>query len=183
MLSYTGIITYLNFPLDCGKSFLENHSLNQIDDNKNEILSLSIQYNTIQCMTITTNNNDIQPFWRVFEKISAPYRISKLHYCQVSQYDSSYQVQERRERGETDVRIHKGSLQECLHGLVTYGIPSHFIPLNALDGSINLEEHLKWIELRRRIESFPPNQQASIVLVPGQNDVLLGKRKMSMNGK
>ena len=134
-------------------------------------------------MTTTTNNNDIQPFWRVFEKISAPYRISKLHYCQVSQYDSSYQVQERRERGETDVRIHKGSLQECLHGLVTYGIPSHFIPLNALDGSINLEEHLRWIELRRRIESFPPNQQASIVLVPGQNDVLLGKRKMSMNGK
>ena len=47
MLSYPGIITYLYFALDCGKSFLKNHSLNQIDDNKNEILSLSIQYNTM----------------------------------------------------------------------------------------------------------------------------------------
>ena len=122
------------------------------------------------------------PFWRVFEKISAPFKILKLHYCQVSHYESSYQVLEKRERGETDVRIHKGSLQECMHGLVTYGVPSHFIPLNPLDGSINIGAHLKWIELRRRIESFPESQQASIVLVPGQDDVLLGKRKMSMNG-
>mmetsp|Transcript_3860 Transcript_3860/g.10126 ORF Transcript_3860/g.10126 Transcript_3860/m.10126 type:complete len:470 (+) Transcript_3860:163-1572(+) len=122
------------------------------------------------------------PFWRVFEKISAPFQISKLHYCQVSHYESSYQVLEKRERGETDVRIHKGSLQECMHGLVTYGVPSHFIPLNPLDGSINFGAHLKWIELRRRIECFPASQQASIVLVPGQDDVLLGKRKMSMNG-
>lgn len=122
------------------------------------------------------------PFWRVFEKISAPFKISKLHYCQVSHYESSYQVLEKRERGETDVRIHKGSLQECMHGLVTYGVPSHFIPLNPLDGSINFGAHLKWIELRRRIESFPASQQASIVLVPGQDDVLMGKRKMSMNG-
>ena len=122
------------------------------------------------------------PFWRVFEKISAPFKISKLHYCQVTHYESSYQVLEKRERGETDVRIHKGSLQECMHGLVTYGVPSHFIPLNPLDGSIDVKSHLKWIELRRRIESFPASQQASIVLVPGQDDVLLGKRKMSMNG-
>mmetsp|Transcript_96 Transcript_96/g.257 ORF Transcript_96/g.257 Transcript_96/m.257 type:complete len:511 (-) Transcript_96:236-1768(-) len=122
------------------------------------------------------------PFWRVFEKISAPFKISKLHYCQVSLYESSYQVLEKRERGETDVRIHKGSLQECMHGLVTYGVPSHFIPLNPLDGSINLKEHLRWIELRRRIESFPESHQKSIVLVPGEDDVLLGKRKMSMNG-
>mmetsp|Transcript_7741 Transcript_7741/g.8531 ORF Transcript_7741/g.8531 Transcript_7741/m.8531 type:complete len:196 (-) Transcript_7741:87-674(-) len=68
-----------------------------------------------------------------------------------------------------------------MHGLITYGIPSHFIPLK-LDGSINSEDHLKWIELRRRIESFPVNQKVAIVLVPKQNDVLLGKRKMSMNG-
>jgi hypothetical protein len=122
------------------------------------------------------------PFWRCFEKIHAPFKISKLHYCQVSHYESSYQVLEKRERGETDVRIHKGSLQECMHGLVTYGVPSHFIPLNPLDGSVNVGAHLKWIELRRRIESFPASQQASIVLVPGQDDVLLGKRKMSMNG-
>jgi len=122
------------------------------------------------------------PFWRVFEKISAPFRISKLHYCQVSHYDASYQVLEKRELGETDVRIHKGSLQECMHGLVTYGVPSHFIPLSEIDGRINVEEHLKWIELRRRIESFPLSQQVCIVLVPGQDDVLLGKRKMSMNG-
>mmetsp|Transcript_993 Transcript_993/g.2121 ORF Transcript_993/g.2121 Transcript_993/m.2121 type:complete len:507 (-) Transcript_993:77-1597(-) len=123
------------------------------------------------------------PFWRAFEKISAPFKISKLHYCQVSHYDSSYQVLEKRERGETDVRIHKGSLQECMHGLVTYGVPSHFIPLDALsNGSIDLRAHTKWIALRRRIESFPVYQQAAIVLVPGEDDVLLGKRQMSMNG-
>jgi hypothetical protein len=120
------------------------------------------------------------PFWNAFEKIGAPFKISKLHYCQASP-DTSYSVQERREK-ETDVRIHKGSLQECLHGMVgTYGIPSHFIPLN-FDGSLDLKEHLKWVELRRRIESFPLPQQKSIVLVPAQDDVLLGKRKMSMNG-
>lgn len=90
---------------------------------------------------------------------------------------------EKRERGEpTEVIVHKGSLQECMHGLVTYGIPSHFIPLNSVDGALNLNEHLRWIELRRRIESFPATHQASIVLVPCQEDVLLGKRKMSMNG-
>lgn len=120
------------------------------------------------------------PFWNAFTKIGAPFKISKLHYCQQTQ-DMPYSVQERREK-ETDVRIHKGSLQECLHGMVgTYGIPSHFIPLT-FDGSLDLKEHLKWVELRRRIESFPLPQQKSIVLVPAQDDVLLGKRKMSMNG-
>lgn len=139
-------------------------------------------------MSLVVFNSDpakwFDPFWKAFGKISTPFRISKLHYCQVLHYDSSYQVLEKREihRGSCDVRIHRGSLQECMHGLVTYGIPSHFIPLNPVNGSINLEEHLRWIELRRRIESFPANHQASIVLVPGQEDVLLGKRKMSMNG-
>jgi len=120
------------------------------------------------------------PFWNAFAKIGAPFKISKLHYCQET-HDMPYSVQEKREK-ETDVRIHKGSLQECLHGLVgAYGIPSHFIPLT-FDGSLDLKEHLKWIELRRRIESFPLPQQLKIIVVPAQEDVLLGKRKMSMNG-
>ncbi|KAL3921733.1 MAG: hypothetical protein SGILL_002593, partial [Bacillariaceae sp.] len=120
------------------------------------------------------------PFWNAYSKISAPYRINKLHYCQETQ-DMPYSVQEKREK-ETDIRIHRGSLQECLHGLVvTYGIPSHFLPLT-FDGALDRKEHLKWIELRRRIESFPLPQQQNIVLIPSQDDVLLGKRKMSMNG-
>lgn len=119
------------------------------------------------------------PFWNAFHKLSAPFKISKLHYCQET-HDSPYSVQEKVEK-ETDVRIHKGSLHECLHGLVTYGVPSHFIPFTP-DGGVDLKEHLKWIDLRRRIESFPPHQQEGLVLVPSKEDVLMGKRKLSMHG-
>jgi hypothetical protein len=65
--------------------------------------------------------------------------------------------------------------------VVSYGIPSHFIPLT-FEGRLDLKEHLKWVELRRRIEAFPLPHQKLIVLVPVQSDVLLGKRRMSMNG-
>jgi hypothetical protein len=120
------------------------------------------------------------PFWNAYSKIAAPYQVAKLHYCQQTQ-DIQYIVTERREK-ETDVRMHQGSLQECLHGLVvSYGIPSHFIPLT-FDGRLDTKEHLKWVELRRRIESFPLPEQRRVVLVPVQSDVLLGKRRMSMNG-
>jgi hypothetical protein len=120
------------------------------------------------------------PFWNAYSKLCLPYRIHKLHYCQEA-HDLPYVVQEKREK-DTDIRIHKGSLQECLHGLVVkYGIPSHFLPLT-FDGELDRKEHLKWMELRRRIESFPLPQQKNVVLVPSQDDVLLGKRKMSMNG-
>jgi hypothetical protein len=120
------------------------------------------------------------PFWNAYSKIAAPYQIAKLHYCQQT-HDMQYTVTERREK-ETDIRMHQGSLQECLHGLVvSYGIPSHFIPLT-FDGLLDLKEHLKWVELRRRIESFSLPHQKRIVLVPVQSDVLLGKRRMSMNG-
>lgn len=128
----------------------------------------------------TTPKPWFDPFWNAYSKIAAPYLISKLHYCQGT-HDMPYSVQERREK-ETDVRMHCGSLQECLHGLVvSYGIPSHFIPLS-FDGQLDRKEHLRWVELRRRIESFPLPQQQNIVMVPAQSDVLLGKRKMSMNG-
>jgi hypothetical protein len=128
----------------------------------------------------TTPKPWFDPFWNAYSKIAAPYLIAKLHYCQET-HDQLYNVQERREK-ETDIRMHQGSLQECLHGLVvSYGIPSHFIPLT-FDGQLDRKEHLRWVELRRRIESFPLPQQQKIVLVPAQSDVLLGKRKMSMNG-
>ncbi|KAG7343114.1 hypothetical protein IV203_021059 [Nitzschia inconspicua] len=128
----------------------------------------------------TTPKPWFDPFWNAYSKIAAPYQISKLHYCQEVQ-DVPYSVQERREK-ETDIRMHQGSLQECLHGLVvSYGIPSHFIPLT-FDGQLDRKEHLRWVELRRRIESFTLPRQQNVVLVPAQSDVLLGKRKMSMNG-
>lgn len=119
------------------------------------------------------------PFWNAFHKLENPFRISKLHYCQET-HDIPYTVQERVEK-DTDVRIHKGSLHECLHGLVTYGVPSHFIPFTP-DGSVDLKEHLRWIDLRRRIESLPAHQQKGLVLVPSKEDVLMGKRKLSMHG-
>jgi hypothetical protein len=119
------------------------------------------------------------PFWNAFHKLENPYKISKLHYCQET-HDTPYSIQERVEK-DTDIRIHKGSLHECLHGLVTYGVPSHFIPFTP-DGSVDSKEHLKWIDLRRRIESFPIHQQKGLVLVPSKEDVLMGKRKLSMHG-
>lgn len=100
--------------------------------------------------------------------------------------------------------LHHGSLHECMHGLVSYGVPAHFLPLNVNhnhqqhssngggtmmtnnqkhENLVETGNHLRWVELRRRIESFPLDQQKGIVLLPIRPDVLLGKhRKTSMAG-
>ena len=124
-----------------------------------------------------------------------PYRIAKLHYCQRVHDSTPYSVQEKRDRG-IDLVIHQGSLHEIMHGLITYSVPAHFLPLNTQLGGVSNtgtrlthedlvenSNHLRWIELRRRIESLPLESQEVIVLVPNRNDVLLGKnRKTSMPG-
>jgi hypothetical protein len=74
-----------------------------------------------------------------------------------------------------------GSHQECLHGLMTYGIPSHLIPIHH-EGELKLDRHTKWTEWRKRTDHFQ-HQHWRIVLVPGREDVLFGSdRTQSCQG-
>mmetsp|Transcript_37432 Transcript_37432/g.90844 ORF Transcript_37432/g.90844 Transcript_37432/m.90844 type:complete len:405 (+) Transcript_37432:141-1355(+) len=54
------------------------------------------------------------------------------------------------------MRLHHGSDQECKYQLMTHGIPADLIPVEG-DGSINLTNHLEWIEQRRALEAARHN--------------------------
>lgn len=51
-----------------------------------------------------------------------------------------------------------GSHQECLHALMTYGIPSHMLPVDQ-DGNIVNEQHLAWLNLKHRMEESTEKQK------------------------
>ncbi|KAL3943359.1 MAG: hypothetical protein SGBAC_002562 [Bacillariaceae sp.] len=51
------------------------------------------------------------------------------------------------------MRLHHGSDQECKYQLMTHGIPVDLIPVEQ-DGSVNLTNHLEWIEQRRKLNGI-----------------------------
>ena len=61
---------------------------------------------------------------------------------------------------------------------MTLGIPSHVLPIEH-DGQLATQRHLDWIDFRKRTDSMLQQRTRRIVLIPGRNDVLFGRRKYS----
>eukprot|EP00980_Cylindrotheca_fusiformis_P002555 scaffold607_cov109-Cylindrotheca_fusiformis.AAC.1 len=76
------------------------------------------------------------------------------------------------------VRTHHGSHTECLYSLMPFGIPVQEFPFTA-DGGVQLSNHVKWMEQRRKKEAYlsnyPPIEGA--VVLPSNYDVLWGRGK------
>jgi hypothetical protein len=51
------------------------------------------------------------------------------------------------------MRIHHGSDQECKYALMTHGLPTRCIPVDA-HGNVTLTHHMEWIENRMRMENM-----------------------------
>lgn len=110
-------------------------------------------------------------FWNLWKSIKTSFRIARLHYSTISS-DDVYSVKEYEEQ-DTLIRHHFGSAQECLHALLTFGIPIPSLPITP-DG-IQTTFHLKWVEWRQRTDSYHHQHHYKIVLVPNRNDVLFGR--------
>jgi hypothetical protein len=91
-------------------------------------------------------------------------------------------------RLRTRFRIHQGSLCECQYGLMTFGLPSAFLPYNS-DGTLKLGNHKKWYQrrvIKEKEEKLQEQQQRgdeimsfcfSGIELPSPTDILLGKGK------
>lgn len=128
-------------------------------------------------------------FWSLWKSIRPAFRIERLHYCTCgdgessSSADSPFTTKESTE-GPTLVRHHQGSLQECLHACLTYGVPVSALPIQARTErvSFQVDFHSKWVEWRQRTDSYHHQHHFKIILVPNHRDVLFGKHAPVGNG-
>ncbi len=95
------------------------------------------------------------------------------------------------------IRIHQGTLTECKYSLMTFGLPTHCLPLDD-DLSLRRESQLQWMERRREQESgtasfgtsslmdenrihtvcsedIAPKTLSAIIVSPSRKDVLFGR--------
>jgi hypothetical protein len=118
-------------------------------------------------------------FWNLWKSIKTSFRIARLHYLTIppSERDTLYSVKEFDE-GDTSVRHHTGSPQECLHALLSVGLPIPALPLQPEreQGRMETVFHHKWVEWRKRTDSYHHQHQYKIILVPNRHDVLFGKQ-------
>jgi hypothetical protein len=65
---------------------------------------------------------------------------------------------------------------ECIYTLMTFGIPSQDVPLDA-DGGLMTEHHTQWLERRRQSAALSPREKTlrTIIHMPLPTDVLLGR--------
>ncbi len=110
-------------------------------------------------------------FWNLWKSVKTSFRITRLHYATTSS-DVEYSMKEYEEH-DTLIRHHNGSSQECLHALLTFGIPIPSLPITP--DCIQTNFHLKWVEWRHRTDSYHHQHHYKIVLVPTRLDVLFGK--------
>ena len=119
-------------------------------------------------------------FWNLFKSLRGAFAISRLHYLTVNN-DATYSMTEKQETdpcGHTTViRHHTGSSQECLHALLTFGLPIPSLPIQHQPHSpIPTEHHIRWVDWRRRTDAYNP--QYPLVLVPHRQDIVLGPQKI-----
>lgn len=118
-------------------------------------------------------------FWNLWKSIQSSFRIARLHYVTVvsGEDGTTYTVKETGPDKSIDkstiIRHHTGSSQECLHALLTYGLPIASLPITP--ERIETTHHHKWVEWRQRTDSYHHQHQYQLILVPTRYDVLLGK--------
>lgn len=113
-------------------------------------------------------------FWNLWKSIKSSFRIARLHYATVvTDGGMGYTVKEYEESFETVIRHHTASSQECLHALLTFGLPIASLPITP--EKIETSYHHKWVEWRQRTDSYHHQHHYKIILVPTRYDVLFGK--------
>jgi len=96
------------------------------------------------------------------------------------------------------LRVHEGTLMECIYKLLTFGISSRQLPIKESDG-VNTDQMIVWVKQRQTIESSrdqqkpkskkarrpkrssPDSCSSEFAVMPGEFDVLLGRGKSSQN--
>lgn len=100
-----------------------------------------------------TNGDSFQKATRMFH--SLPLKSRGVHACmspnkilEMFHHFRTFWQKENRLR----IRIHQGTYTECKYSLMTFGLPTHCIPL---DDNMNLKRELQieWMERRRQFES------------------------------
>lgn len=111
-------------------------------------------------------------FWNLWKSIKSSFHIARLHYIKIDP-NGTYSCKEYEDH-DTIIRHHSGSPQECLHGLLTYGLPLPALPISAATGwQVGL--YTLWVEWRQCTDSYHHQQHYPIVLVPTRQDILFGK--------
>ncbi|CAJ1944447.1 unnamed protein product [Cylindrotheca closterium] len=77
------------------------------------------------------------------------------------------------------MRTNFGPFQDCVDGLMTYGIPTYALPFDE-DGKASNEDHKIYWEKRRQHERRT-TRGAKFIAFPGPNDVLVGRGKLCQN--
>ena len=67
-------------------------------------------------------------------------------------------------------------MTECLYELMTYGIPTHLIPLTE-SGKIKIKNHHEWLATVRASEEYASGGMHDTCVLPYSSDVLLGRGK------
>lgn len=116
-------------------------------------------------------------FWNLWKCIKPAFLISRLHYMTVDMSGTIPYSFKEYEEADSLIRHHTGSAQECLHALLTYGMPLPALPVTP---TLNMHTtlHEKWVEWRQRTDSYHHQRHYKIVLVPNRQDVLFGKHSV-----
>ena len=107
---------------------------------------------------------------------SLPFRVCGIHQCfddNTIRVVINFLLRFCDERDRARVKIHFGSHQEVVYGLMTYGIPTDLLPIS-LNGGLKRKNHLEWLKIREWQEDHPETPR---IVVPSQSDVLFGRGK------
>lgn len=124
----------------------------------------------------TGENNDLN--WKL-PKLNegTPMRISALHMCYTDEAWKDRVAVVRfglNKRLQVRVRVHHGTVLECLQQLQRHGIDPSCIPVNEQGEISDQSQHLRSLEQRRKLERLKYPLRSTIG-VPSAQDVLLGK--------
>mmetsp|Transcript_12000 Transcript_12000/g.28694 ORF Transcript_12000/g.28694 Transcript_12000/m.28694 type:complete len:457 (+) Transcript_12000:52-1422(+) len=111
--------------------------------------------------------------------VTVPGRVVAGHYCYSSSYAALLWKAVVFGAGaflRVRLRAHCGTHSECIYSLLSYGIPVNDFPISET-GELKLNNHLKWIERRRKKELFLSSRVpiGTTVDLPARYDVLLGR--------
>mmetsp|Transcript_5178 Transcript_5178/g.15076 ORF Transcript_5178/g.15076 Transcript_5178/m.15076 type:complete len:475 (-) Transcript_5178:145-1569(-) len=109
--------------------------------------------------------------------ISLPLRLTAVHYCYNDEKLRSlffYAMYVFEKAARIRARFHCGTDMEVIYTLMTFGIPSEFLPVTA-NGTLRLDAHREYVRKMRKISQA--NGDIERTIVPGKYDVLLGRGK------
>jgi hypothetical protein len=87
-----------------------------------------------------------------------PSKFRSLHFCMSPENSDALRfilqfrnIFKKNSRHRT--RIHEGTWMECKYKLMTFGIPTNYLPYDANGEKLLLEQHTKWLQRRQEIDA------------------------------